>query len=565
MICRRCPVKLIQAIVFMCLSMMGVSAVAAPDAPDQPVGNVILATGSVYADQASLSSGKPIYVGQTLSTTVGGHLHIRMIDGAFLSLRPSTSVKVALYTVDLETPANTQIRIDVQHGVVRSVTGKGGETNKSAFRLNTPVAAIGIRGTDFTVYTDAISSVVDIRKGGIEMTPFSDACSPYTLGVCGGGHSVTLLDRDPGLLAEVHAARQKANRVSKASAAIIPDRVEPAHPAENSSLKQAKEQPVVISTVSTTGNKITETNASADNNQTKTEEVSATAKSATTATPESAKTLTNGAATTQGTTVNESKTGNAALTNTENSPTPVTVKTPLGASGLVSSSSATVDVAPIGTVVTNVGPKGSVTSKLANRVITQSTADSSIKSVQAGGANSASPAAATVIAETKPQPFYWGRWSSYAENADQNIVRDPARNRQVFTANTAMLLASTESTPPNLPKSGVINFRVDQAEAHVLRGGTLHDAGVQNAMLAVNFDHNHFSTSLDVSSNQLANGTEHLRATGTLNPSQGILRSSVTGSNMNVSGKVADGASHAGYLFDQESTGIVGAISWQAQ
>lgn len=563
MICRRCPVKLIQAIVFVCLSMMGVSAVAAPNAPDQPVGNVILATGSAYADQVSLSAGKPIYVGQTLSTTVGGHLHIRMIDGAFLSLRPSTSVKVALYTVDLETPANTQIRIDVQHGVVRSVTGKGGETNKSAFRVNTPVAAIGIRGTDFTVYTDAISSVVDIRKGGIEMTPFSDACSPYTLGVCGGGHSVTLLDRDPGLLAEVHAVRQKANRVSKASAAIIPDRVEPAHPAENSSLKQAKEQPVVISTVSTTSNKVTATNASTDNNQTKTEEVSATTKSATTTTPESAKALTNDAATTQGTTVNESK--NTALTHTENSPTSVAVKTSLGASGLVSSSSATVDVAPMGTVATDVGPKGSVTSELANRVITQSTADSSIKSVQAGGSNSVSSTAATVIAETKPQPFYWGRWSSYAENADQNIVRDPARSRQVFTANTAMLLASTESTPPNLPKSGVINFRVDQAEAHVLRGSTLHDATVQNAGLAVNFDQNHFSTSLDVSSHQLTNGTEHLRATGALNSSQGILRSGVTGSNMNVSGKIADGASHAAYLFDQESTGIVGAISWQAQ
>lgn len=557
--------KLIQAVVFMCLTLFGSIVAAAPNAPDQPVGKVILATGDVYANQVALSSGASIYIGQSLATAAGGHLHIRMIDGAFLSLRPSTSVKVALYTVDLETPANTQIRIDVQHGVVRSVTGKGGETNKSAFRLNTPVAAIGIRGTDFTVYTDAISSVVDIRKGGIEMTPFSDACSPYTLGVCGGGYSVTLLDRDPGLLAEVHAARQKANRVSKANATIIPDQVEPAHPSENSSLKQAKEHPVIISNAPTTDNKTTVANASADNNQTKTEDVPATAKGATTATPESTKALTNATATTPGSAVNESKTGNAMLTNTESSATTVAVKSPLGTSGLVSNSSATVDIAPIGTVATDVGPKGSVTSELANRVITQSTTDSSIKAVQAEVTHPTIPPTATVTAVAKSQPFYWGRWSNYAENADQNIVRDPARNRQVFTANTAMLLASTESTTPNLPKSGVINFREDQAEAHVLRGGTLHDAGVQNAMLAVNFDQNHFSTSLDVSSNQLANGTEHLRATGTLNASQGILRSSVTGSNMNVSGKVADGASHAAYLFDQESTGIVGAISWQAQ
>jgi hypothetical protein len=116
-----------------------------------------------------------------------------------------------------------------------------------------------------------------------------------------------------------------------------------------------------------------------------------------------------------------------------------------------------------------------------------------------------------------------------------------------------------------LPKNGVVNFKQDKAEAHVLRDGALHDASVSNAALAVNFDQNHFSTSLDVSSRQLANGTEHLRATGSLDASNGLLRGNLTGSNMAVMGKVGDQAATAGYLFSQDATGVVGAVSLQAQ
>lgn len=580
--------QLIRAIVFIFLFMAGSLAVAQPNSPDQPIGKVIFATGDAYADQVKVQSGSPIHVGQALSTSAGGHLHVRMIDGAFLSLRPSSAVKVSLYTIDLEQPANNQIRIDVQYGVVRSVTGKGGEDNHAAFRLNTPVAAIGIRGTDFIVYTDAVSSVVDLRQGGIEMTPLSDTCSPYTLGACTDGQSVTLLERDPGLVAEVHAAQQKATRVSKASAPVVPDKVEPAHPVEDQSLKQAKDAPVVISTAPAAAVPVAEskaTEATADSSKTATTDGKKSATTTPTTDSTTVKNSASGAETgkTTGvvdvanTSVNESQTTTTGTG--KSASTSVTVKTSTGSTTLLSpatassnmattSAGATADVASIAPVTAEVGAKESVTSEIAGRVIAQATTEDSIKQVDKEVSLVKVPVTIPVVppaVAAKAQPFYWGRWTSYAENAEQNIVRDPARNKQVFAANTVMLLASAESGVPSLPKAGVVNFRQDKAEAHVFTGGALNDASVSNSALAVNFDQNHFTTSMDVSSSSLARGTEHLRATGTLDTTTGSLRSTLTGSNMTVAGKVADGASHAAYIFNQDSTGIVGAINWAAQ
>lgn len=640
--------QLIRAIVFIFLVMFGALAMAQPNAPGQPIGKVLFSTGDAYADQIKLQAGSPIYIGQTLSTGNVGHLHIRMIDGAFLSLRPTSSAKVALYTVDLDDPANTKIRIDVQHGVVRSVTGKGGEENHSAFRLNTPVAAIGIRGTDFIVYTDAISSVVDLRQGGIAMTPLSDTCSPYTLGICNDGQSVTLADRDPGLLAEVSAARQKATRVSKASAVIVPDKIEPAHPAEDQSLKQAKETPVVISvapaaevktsgttsdtangqttdgkkdassTSSTTDTKSAATTTSSDSSKTSTGStaVANTSTAGASSTGES-KSTTATTATVTGATTNESKTSstaaastgstvasdsratagtvatgstpsttasstasNAATTVTTAGGTTVTFVTPstsTASTGSVgsavsatnvatTSAGATVDVASIAPVTAEVGAKESVTSELASRVITQAATDSTLKEVEKAAAETAPtvPVVSTPpVAEAKAQPFYWGRWSDYVEKGNVEQTMQYLRSKgQILGGNDVMLLASTEMNAPTLPKTGEVSFKMDKAEAHVLKGGNLHDASVSNPALTVNFDQNSFKTSLDVNSNALANGSEHLNANGALDPTTGALRSGIIDSNMTVIGKVANEASHAAYLFNQESTGIVGAASF---
>jgi hypothetical protein len=50
--------------------------------------------------------------------------------------------------------------------------------------MNTPVAAIGVRGTDFVAQTDAMATRVSVQFGAIVLAPLGDACQAGTFGPC---------------------------------------------------------------------------------------------------------------------------------------------------------------------------------------------------------------------------------------------------------------------------------------------------------------------------------------------------------------------------------------------
>jgi len=136
-------------------------------------------------EQRAITSGMQLHVGDTLQTTEGAHLHLRMVDDALLSLRPSSALKITGYTYQAGAPEQTNIRFDLLHGTVRSVTGKGGELAKDKFRMNTPVAAIGVRGTDFIAKADAETTLVNVQYGAIVLAPLGVGCQAEALGPCG--------------------------------------------------------------------------------------------------------------------------------------------------------------------------------------------------------------------------------------------------------------------------------------------------------------------------------------------------------------------------------------------
>ena len=609
--------KFTQAIVFIVLLIFGSYVSAEPNSPSQPVGQVMFFTGKAYAqttknNKTELRNGSPVYIGQTLSTNSEGHLYLRMLDGAFLSLRPEAVVMIYQYTVDPVDPVNNQIRLDVQKGVVRSVTGKGGEANKAGFRLNTPVAAIGISGTDFTVYTSRLQSSVTIRQGGVVVSPFTDSCSRNSLGACDGGQAVKLLASNQQALAEVNAAH--ASLVNKANAKVIPDNIQPAHPEEDKSIKAVKETPVSQSqtTPATAETKVAEpakesaSTASASSTDT-TSTTPKTSSTSNTTTVVNTSDKSGGAASNTGTT--EAGNSNAMATNTNGTSsststssssalvnsasgaantsvatlnnasagTESTAATPTTNAKVESTTTATPDVASLAPVTKEVGAKGSVTSELTGRVVTQTPSVVDLQPSTASPTPS-TPTPATdstpVVPDktpiaTKPQSFYWGRWTSYAETPEQNIRNDSTKSKQIFTANNVYLLASTEdrSTNTNLPKDRTIQFNLDKSEAVIKTGETLQKAEVVpgSASLSVDTGNNRFNTQLQVSSPTLTTGVANLYAQGSLAPDTGNLMSNLTQSNMGVRGSVNRDGTQAGYIFEQDSSGIEGATSWLAK
>jgi len=162
---------------------------ANPSQAGEVAGEVRFAVGITRIVEAGgvshpAAEGMKLQVGDIIETGDGGHIHLRMIDDALISLRPDSALKIIGYTYRVGDPTQTRIRFDLLQGTVRSVTGKGGELAKDKFRMNTPVAAIGVRGTDFIAQSDHQGTRVNVQFGAVVFAPLGEGCQTASLGPC---------------------------------------------------------------------------------------------------------------------------------------------------------------------------------------------------------------------------------------------------------------------------------------------------------------------------------------------------------------------------------------------
>jgi hypothetical protein len=152
-------------------------------------GTVSFLAGEAQIQRANgqsqaLSMGTKIDAGDRIATGPDGHVYVTMVDGAFVVVRPKSRLHIEDYYYDAAVPANNRIKLSLEEGVVRSVTGRAGEASKQSYRFNTPLAAIGIRGTDFVVQADSGVTRVAVQSGAIVMSPLGGDCLASTLGPC---------------------------------------------------------------------------------------------------------------------------------------------------------------------------------------------------------------------------------------------------------------------------------------------------------------------------------------------------------------------------------------------
>lgn len=95
--------------------------------------------------------GAAIVPGDTVETQ-SGRVQLRMIDGAFISLQPQTSLQVQSYSL---ATAGVEERgfLSLLRGGLRTVTGLIGRQKRDSYRLGTTAGTLGIRGTEFAVTT----------------------------------------------------------------------------------------------------------------------------------------------------------------------------------------------------------------------------------------------------------------------------------------------------------------------------------------------------------------------------------------------------------------------------
>ncbi|MBK6592261.1 MAG: FecR domain-containing protein [Burkholderiales bacterium] len=163
----------------------------------------------VGVDGASrtVDRGMSIRVGDRIETQAGGHVHLRFVDGGRLSIRPASILQVEDYSHSTQQPLLGAIKFRLDEGVVRSITGSWGEAARDRFRLNTPVAAIGVKGTDFVVKSDGGKTSASVYTGAIMLTPLVNGCIT-SVGPCLNGNEKLLSEDMKGQMLELN--RQQA-------------------------------------------------------------------------------------------------------------------------------------------------------------------------------------------------------------------------------------------------------------------------------------------------------------------------------------------------------------------
>ncbi|NMM25961.1 MAG: FecR domain-containing protein [Glaciimonas sp.] len=172
-----------------CIFACGGTLAADAASSAEVAGTVALAIGEATLQDASgaahaAARGDAVRVGQTLLTGANGHIHVRMVDGAFVSVRPQSRFRIEEYRYDPALPSNNRVKFVLEQGVARSITGRAGEAAREHYRLNTPLAAIGIRGTDFVVQASAEVTRVLVQSGAVSMSPLGTDCLASASGPC---------------------------------------------------------------------------------------------------------------------------------------------------------------------------------------------------------------------------------------------------------------------------------------------------------------------------------------------------------------------------------------------
>ena len=139
-----------------------------------PAGQISESTGFVTVgapekSPVSAKKGSGVDVGQVITTGTNGQAVIKFQDGQTIALKSNSIFKVNSYKFDQASPERGESVFALLQGGLRAITGLIGNNNKAGWRLATPTATAGIRGTDFLVAIQQ-GTFFKVNSGAISAT-----------------------------------------------------------------------------------------------------------------------------------------------------------------------------------------------------------------------------------------------------------------------------------------------------------------------------------------------------------------------------------------------------------
>ncbi|MDA9444741.1 hypothetical protein XH98_37970 [Bradyrhizobium sp. CCBAU 51745] len=162
------------------LTLLSAALCAAPSVQAQTrVGEAVLVQNEVLRVAASTT---PINVGdsmlrdETVRTGADSAARFVMADSTNLSLGPSATLKLDR-TVFNDEHSYRDVAIRMATGAFRFVTG---HSEKTAYKITTPLATIGVRGTILDILSQRSRSVVVLQEGAASVCTLSFQCIQLT-------------------------------------------------------------------------------------------------------------------------------------------------------------------------------------------------------------------------------------------------------------------------------------------------------------------------------------------------------------------------------------------------
>jgi hypothetical protein len=145
--------KYLNGMITIVTMVVTLAAVPAVFAEEENAGMVVASRGEVIAmsngGSRELKQGDFVYVDDEIMTSNRSFAVLQFVDGAKVTVRPDSVMIVEAYLYNgNEDDAAT---LSLVSGGLRVITGAMAKSNPENYKVRTPVALMGVRGTEFSI------------------------------------------------------------------------------------------------------------------------------------------------------------------------------------------------------------------------------------------------------------------------------------------------------------------------------------------------------------------------------------------------------------------------------
>ncbi len=164
------------------LTLVAVTSVMAAETPAAPteVGTTVLAkkkvTGIIGVEERELKKGFRVFRNELVRTGPEAQAELRLDDNTKLALGPDAELRLDEFAVGGSSDARS-IAVRLLKGTLRFLTGRN---TSESYKIETPSATIGVRGTVFDLYIGPNGDTfVLLHQGEVEICTRARACRPH--------------------------------------------------------------------------------------------------------------------------------------------------------------------------------------------------------------------------------------------------------------------------------------------------------------------------------------------------------------------------------------------------